>query len=95
MDIFIGQLIGFLIVIFLLWKFVVPFLRKVVKNAQDVVDQQVAESDAAKARLEDAKVAHERSIEQAKVEAKQLHEGAVEDAAVSYTHLTLPTIYSV
>ena len=27
-----------------------------------------------------AKVAHERSIEQAKVEAKQLHEGAVEDA---------------
>lgn len=80
MDVFIGQLVGFLLIIALLWKFVVPFLRKTVKSAQDVVDQQVAESDAAKARLEDAKVAHERSIEQAKVEAKQLHEGAIEDA---------------
>lgn len=80
MDVFIGQLVGFLLIIALLWKFVVPFLRKTVKSAQDVVDQQVAESDAAKARLEDAKVAYERSIEQAKVEAKQLHEGAIEDA---------------
>ena len=80
MDIFIGQLVGFLLIIALLWKFVVPFLRKTVKSAQEVVDQQVAESEAAQARLADAKVAHERSIEQSKVEAQQLHEGALEDA---------------
>lgn len=80
MDVFIGQLVGFAIIVFLFWKYVLPPVRRVVRNQQDTVERQVAESEAAKKRLAEAQQAHEKAVSEAKVEAEQLHKDALEDA---------------
>ncbi|MBD0023265.1 F0F1 ATP synthase subunit B/delta [Gordonia pseudamarae] len=80
MEIFIGQLVGFAVVAFLIWKFVVPLLKKAVKNTQDTIGQQIADSESAEAKAKDAAVAHERAVENAKVEGEKLRENAVVDA---------------
>ncbi|MGV9824600.1 F0F1 ATP synthase subunit B/delta [Gordonia sp. NPDC003429] len=80
MDIFIGQLIGFLVIVALFWRYVLPPLRRAVKNQQDQIGQQMVDSDAAKNRVIDAQAAHDRSIQQAKTEAEELHNGALDDA---------------
>jgi ATP synthase F1 delta subunit len=79
-EIFIGQLVGFAVVAFLIWKFVVPLLKKAVKNTQDTIGQQIADSESAEAKAKDAAVAHERAVENAKVEGEKLRENAVVDA---------------
>ncbi|NDK90354.1 F0F1 ATP synthase subunit B/delta [Gordonia desulfuricans] len=80
MDIFIGQLVGFLVLVFLFIKYVLPPLRKAVAKQQDAIGQQITESDDAKNRAAEAQVAHEKAIERAENEAKELHEGALSDA---------------
>ncbi|GAA1481880.1 F0F1 ATP synthase subunit B/delta [Gordonia sinesedis] len=80
MDIFIGQLIGFALIAFLFWKYVLPPLRKAVRARQNAISEQVAESEAAKQRVLDAEQAQARAKEQADAEAKELHEGALQDA---------------
>ncbi|MFT4041981.1 MAG: F0F1 ATP synthase subunit B/delta [Gordonia sp. (in: high G+C Gram-positive bacteria)] len=81
MDVFIGQLVGFLVIALLFWRYVLPPLRKAVKTQQAQIDQQIIESEAAEHRVADARAAHDRSIERAKVEAEELHNAAVADAA--------------
>ncbi|MDL9937028.1 F0F1 ATP synthase subunit B/delta [Gordonia sp. ABSL1-1] len=80
MDILIGNLVGFAVIAFLFWKFLLPPLSKAVKNTQDTIDRQVVESEEAGARLIDAKAAHEKAIANAKAEAAELHESALSDA---------------
>ncbi|MYR06083.1 F0F1 ATP synthase subunit B/delta [Gordonia sp. SID5947] len=80
MDIVIGNLIGFAIIIFLFWKYLRPVLSKAVNAQKDTIAQHVSESEAAKARVADAKAAHERAVAEAKAEAEELHKGAVRDA---------------
>lgn len=80
MDIFIGQLVGFAVVAFLIWKFVVPVLKKAVKNQQDTIGQQLVDSEAAEAKAKDAALAHDKAVENAKAEGEQLRQNAVADA---------------
>ncbi|WP_279100871.1 F0F1 ATP synthase subunit B/delta [Gordonia bronchialis] len=80
MDIFIGNLIGFALIVFLFWKFVRPPLSRAVGNQKDTIERHVAESEEAKARLADAQAAHDRALAEAKAEAAELHASALEDA---------------
>ena len=80
MDIFIGQLIGFGLIAFLFWKYVLPPLRRAVRSQQDAIADQVAESEAAKQRVIDAQQAQARAKERAAAEAKEFHEEALGDA---------------
>ncbi|MGV9673094.1 F0F1 ATP synthase subunit B/delta [Gordonia sp. NPDC003504] len=80
MDIFIGQLVGFLVIVGIFVKWVLPPLKKAVLSQKDAISQQLVDSDEAKARAEDARVAHDRAIERADAEAKELHAGALQDA---------------
>ncbi|UAK38587.1 F0F1 ATP synthase subunit B/delta [Gordonia bronchialis] len=80
MDIFIGNLIGFALIVFLFWKFVRPPLSRAVGNQKDTIERHVAESEEAKARLADAQAAHDRALAEAKAEAAELHALALEDA---------------
>ncbi len=80
MDIFIGQLVGFLVIVAIFVKWVLPPLRKAVLAQKDAISQQIVESDEAKSRAEDARVAHDRAVEKAEAEAKELHAGALDDA---------------
>ncbi len=80
MSTFIGQLIGFAVIVFLLWRYVVPPVRKLMTSQQENVRKQLEESAEAKKRLAEAEKAHEKAVEQAKAEAKRVTEEARVDA---------------
>jgi ATP synthase F0 subunit b/ATP synthase F1 delta subunit len=80
MSTFIGQLIGFAVIVWLIVRFVVPPVRKMMAAQQNAVRQQLADSAAAADRLAEASRAHEKAKEDAKAEAKRITEEAQSDA---------------
>ncbi|HTC10369.1 MAG TPA: F0F1 ATP synthase subunit B/delta [Acetobacteraceae bacterium] len=80
MSTFIGQLIGFAVIVWLVVRFVVPPVRKMMEDQQNAVCQQLADSAAAADRLAEASRAHEKAKEDAKAEAKRITEEAQSDA---------------
>jgi ATP synthase F0 subunit b len=80
MSTFIGQLVGFALIVFLVWKYLVPLIRKMMTNQQDNVRRQLDESAEAKTKLAEAEKAHEKALEQAKAEAKRVTEEARVDS---------------
>ncbi len=80
MSTFIGQLFGFAVIVWLVVRFVVPPVRKMMADQQNAVRQQLADSAAAADRLAEASRAHEKAKEDAKAEAKRITEEAQSDA---------------
>jgi F-type H+-transporting ATPase subunit delta len=80
MSTFIGQLVGFALIVFLVVRYVVPPVRRMMDNQQDTVRKQLEDSAAATKRLAQAEKAHETALEEAKTEAKQVIEEARVDA---------------
>lgn len=80
MSTFIGQLIGFAVIVGVIWRFVVPPVRKLMADQQNAVRQQLADSSAAADRLAEASRAHTKAKENANAEAKRLTEEAQGDA---------------
>jgi ATP synthase F0 subunit b/ATP synthase F1 delta subunit len=81
MSTFIGQLVGFAVIVWLVWRYVVPPVRRLMTARQDTVRQQLADSAAASERLKEAGQAHSKAVENAKSEAEQVVEEAQTDAA--------------
>ncbi len=77
---FVGQLGGFAVIVWLVWRYVVPPVRRLMTARQDTVRQQLAESAAAADRLTEASQAHSKAVEDAKLEAKPVVEEAQADA---------------
>ena len=63
--IFIAQLFGFAVILFLLWKYVRPPVAKMMRDRQETVRQQLAESEAAAKRVADGKQAREKAVAEA------------------------------
>lgn len=80
MSTFIGQLIGFVVIVLLVWLYVVPPVRKMMVDRQNTVRQQLDEASAAADRLAEASQAHDKARKDAKAEAKRLTEDARSDA---------------
>ncbi len=80
MSTFFGQLVGFVVIVVIVWRYVVPPVRRMMTNQQDNVRKQLADSAEAKKRLAEAEKAHEKAIAQAKAEATQVIEEARVDA---------------
>jgi ATP synthase F0 subunit b/ATP synthase F1 delta subunit len=80
MSTFIGQLFGFAVILALVWRYVVPPVRKLMGDRQETVRQQLADSKAAAERLAKASKAHEKAKADAKAEAKRVTEEAKADA---------------
>ena len=80
MSTFIGQLIGFAVIVFLLWKYVVPPIRTMMKNQQETVRTQLADNAEAEKKVADADKEHAKALEQAKAEAAKVIEEARHDA---------------
>src|SRR6185437_10678550 len=70
MAIFIGQLVGFALIVFIVWRYVVPPVRRMMANQQETVRKQLEDSAEAKKRLAEAEKAHEKAVEQAKADAE-------------------------
>jgi ATP synthase F0 subunit b/ATP synthase F1 delta subunit len=80
MSTFIGQLVGFAVIIWLIWRYVVPPMRKLMADRQDVVRKELAEAAAAADRLAEASEAHRKALEDAEAEARRVTEEARVDA---------------
>ena len=80
MSTFIGQLVGFAVIILLVWRYVVPPVRKMMADQQSTVRRQLADSAAAADRLAEASRAHTKAKEDASAEAQRLTEEARADA---------------
>jgi ATP synthase F0 subunit b/ATP synthase F1 delta subunit len=80
MSTFIGQLVGFVVIVLLVWRYVVPPVRKMMVDRQKVVRQQLDDAAAAADRLTEASQAHDKARKDAKVEAKRITEEAQADA---------------
>ncbi|MGB7871977.1 MAG: F0F1 ATP synthase subunit B/delta, partial [Mycobacterium sp.] len=80
MSTFIGQLIGFAVIVWMVWRYVVPPVRKMMVDRQNVVRQQLDDAAAAADRLAQASQAHDKARQDAKAEAKRITEEARADA---------------
>ncbi|CAM4229842.1 ATP synthase subunit b-delta [Mycobacterium basiliense] len=80
MSTFLGQLVGFAAIVFLVWRYVVPPVRRLMAARQDTLRQQLADAETAAERLTESTAAHSKAIESAKKEAKQVVEEAKTDA---------------
>lgn len=80
MSTFIGQLIGFALIVFLVVRYVVPPVRRLMAARQDAVRQQLNDSAAAADRLTESTSAHDRAVEEAKAEAERIVEEAQTDS---------------
>ncbi len=80
MSTFIGQLIGFAVIVFVLWKYVVPPVRTMMKNQQETVRTQLADHAEAEKKVADADKEHAKALEEAKAEAAKVIDEARHDA---------------
>lgn len=80
MSTFLGQLVGFAVIVFLIWKYVVPPVRTMMKNQQETVRTQLKENAEAAKKVADADTEHEKALEEAKAEAAKVVEEARHDA---------------
>lgn len=73
---FIVELVAFLIVVFLLGRYVIPPLNKVMDERQQVIRQALADAEEAKRRAADAEVEYKRVVGEARTQARTVVEEA-------------------
>jgi ATP synthase F0 subunit b len=87
MSTFIGQLFGFALIVWLVWRYVVPPVRKLMADRQEAVRKQLEDNASAAKRLVEATQAHEKAVREAEGEAKIVVEEARADAKSIAEHL--------
>ena len=80
MGVFIGNLIAFAVILFVLWKYAVPPVKRLMKERQDTVRAQLEESRIAREKLAEAGQAGERARSDAAREGSQIRDEARGDA---------------
>ena len=81
MSTFIGQLVGFAAIVFLVVRYVVPPVRRLMAARQDAVRRQLEDAAAAADRLTESTTAHSKAVETAKSDAERIVEEAQADSA--------------
>lgn len=76
----IAALLGFAIVVFVLWRYAGPPVRKMMNKEQESVRQQLRDSEAATERLKEAEAKYRDAIASARTEAAKIRDTARADA---------------
>lgn len=77
---FIAELVAFLLILFVLWRYIVPPIQKVMQDRQRLIAKQVEDSEKAQQRLDEAEQAYQRALTEARTEAAQIRENARAEA---------------
>ena len=80
MSTFIGQLVGFAVIVLIIMKYVAPPVRKLMVAQQDAVRTQLADSATATQRLAAADSHHAQRVEEGRAEARHVVEEARADS---------------
>ena len=84
----IAELVGFVIILLVLYRFVWPLVTKMVTDRQDVVQQQVDDSAEAERKLADAQRRYDSAVAEAHQEAARIRDDARADATRIRDELT-------
>ena len=85
---FIAELVAFVIILFVLWRYVLPLIKDMVRKRQDEIQRQVDEADEARRKLEDAHGRFDNAVQQAEAEAARIRDDARADATRIREELT-------
>ena len=77
---FFVELVIFLIILGVIWRYVVPPVRRAMNERQDMVRKQIEESEQAAKRLAEAERRYQDALTEARTEAAKIREGARADA---------------
>lgn len=75
----IAELVAFLIILWVLWKYVVPPLSKSLQARQDMVQKQVEDSEQAQRKLKAAEERYDKALAEARTEAAKIRDTARAD----------------
>jgi len=76
----IAEVVGFLIVLYVLYRYVVPPLKTMTEKREKEIAQQVEDSRKAKERLEQAEAAYREAVDNAQNDAARIRDDARADA---------------
>ena len=85
---FIAELVAFVIILFVLWRYVLPLIKNMVTKRQDEIQRQVDEANEATRKLEDAHARFDNAVQQAETEAARIRDDARADATRIREELT-------
>ena len=80
MATFIAELVGFVVVLFVLYRYVWPVLKKMMDDRQEQISRQVQEAEDAEKALTEAKRKHDSAVAEAEQEASRIRDDARADA---------------
>jgi F-type H+-transporting ATPase subunit delta len=80
MSTFIGQLIGFAVILGILAKWVLPLVKGMMQKQQEAIRAALAESEEAAKKLADADAMHAKAVENAKAESSRVTDEAKQDS---------------
>ena len=78
---FFAELIAFLIILFILGRYVVPPVQKAMRDRQEIIQKQMDEAEATKVKLAEAQAEYREAMNKAAAEAAQIREASRADAA--------------
>lgn len=76
---FIAELVAFVIILYVLWKYVVPPLSKSLQERQEIVRKQVQDAEDSARRLQEAEERFNQALAEARTEAAKIRDGARAD----------------
>lgn len=77
---FVAELVAFVIILAVLWRYVVPPIQRVMVARQDMIRAQIEESRETKEKLAAADAAYQNALTEARTQAAQIRESARADA---------------
>jgi F-type H+-transporting ATPase subunit b len=86
--VWVAELVGFALMLFVLWRYVLPFVKNMVTKRQDEIQRQVDEANEATRKLEDAHARFDNAVQQAETEAARIRDDARADATRIREELT-------
>jgi ATP synthase F0 subunit b len=75
----IGEIIALLVVVFVIWRYVVPPVRKIMTNEQQTIAKQVEAAQQASERLAAAETKYSEALAEARTEAAKIRDAARAD----------------
>jgi F-type H+-transporting ATPase subunit b len=76
----VAELVGFVVMLFVLWKYVLPPVAEMVRKRQDEVQRQVDEAEEATRKLEDARRRLDNAVQRADAEGARIRDDARAEA---------------
>ncbi|MGH3753003.1 MAG: F0F1 ATP synthase subunit B [Pseudonocardiaceae bacterium] len=77
---FFVELVIFLVVLGVVWRYVVPPVKRAMTERQEMIRRQIEESQQARTRLDEAQARYSEALAEARVEAAKIRESARADA---------------